>query len=91
MLSWLQVIEQNGGEVDDSYSNRVTHVLCEHQHSDVFSLVRGKKKLCNPVSLNAFCHICKGTLLSPVKTRGYRVELVRPSVCPSVRPSVCPA
>ena len=35
------------------------------------------------------------TSLSPVKTRGYRVELVRlsvcPSVCPSVRPSVCPA
>ena len=27
--------------------------------------------------------------LSPVKTRGYRVELVRLSVCPSVRPSVC--
>ena len=32
-------------------------------------------------------------LLSPVKTKGYRVELVRlsvrPSVCLSVRPSVC--
>ena len=30
-------------------------------------------------------------LLSPVKTRGYRVELVRLSVRPSVRPSVCPS
>ena len=29
--------------------------------------------------------------LSPVKTRGYRVELIRLSVCPSVRLSVCPA
>ena len=28
------------------------------------------------------------TFLSPVKTRGYRVELVRLSVCPSVRLSV---
>ena len=30
-------------------------------------------------------------LLSPVKTRGYRVELVRLSVCLSVCPSVCPS
>jgi len=26
--------------VDDSYSNRITHVLCEHQKSDVFQLVQ---------------------------------------------------
>ena len=25
--------------MDDSYSNRITHVLCEHQKSDVFQLV----------------------------------------------------
>jgi len=28
-----------GGQVDESYSNRITHVLCEHQKSDVFQLV----------------------------------------------------
>lgn len=32
------MIEQNGGEVDSSYSNRVTHVMCESQQSDVFQL-----------------------------------------------------
>ena len=35
-----QVIEQHGGQVDPSYSNRVTHVLCANQKSDVFLLVR---------------------------------------------------
>lgn len=35
----LQVISQYGGQVDESYSNRITHVLCEHQKSDVFQLV----------------------------------------------------
>jgi len=34
-----QVICNYGGQVDDSYSNRITHVLCEHQKSDVFQLV----------------------------------------------------
>lgn len=34
-----QVIVQHGGQVDESYSNRVTHVLCENQNSDVFHLV----------------------------------------------------
>lgn len=37
---WKQVIEQHGGQVDPSYSNRVTHVLCANQKSDVFLLVR---------------------------------------------------
>ncbi|KAK3581462.1 hypothetical protein CHS0354_031786 [Potamilus streckersoni] len=35
---WKQVIEQYGGQVDQSYSNRVTHLLCANQHSDVFQL-----------------------------------------------------
>ena len=40
VVSLLQVIEQNGGDVDTtSYSNRVTHVMCENQESDVFQLV----------------------------------------------------
>ena len=38
---------------------------------------------------NKFRLTSKLELLSPVKTRGYRVELVRLSVCPSVCPSVC--
>lgn len=36
---FLQAIEQNGGTVDPSYSNRVTHVLVETQASDVCRLV----------------------------------------------------
>ena len=42
-----------------------------------------------PFYKNHFDHmlLCD-VLLSPVKTRGYRVELVRLSVCPSVRLSV---
>lgn len=44
--SWRQVIAQRGGQVDDSYSNRITHVLCEHQRSDVFQLaLRDGKRL----------------------------------------------
>ena len=35
----MQAIEQNGGTVDPSYSNRVTHVLVETQASDVCRLV----------------------------------------------------
>ena len=34
-----QVIEQYGGQVDESYSNRVTHVLCDSQKSEIFQLV----------------------------------------------------
>ncbi len=39
MSTWRRVIEQHGGQVDDSYSNRVTHLMCETQHSDVFVMV----------------------------------------------------
>jgi PAX-interacting protein 1 len=38
--AWVKVIKDNGGQVDDSYSNRITHLLCQHQCSDVFRLVR---------------------------------------------------
>ena len=35
----FQVIEQHGGQVDVSYSSRVTHILCANQQSDVFVVV----------------------------------------------------
>ncbi|KAK3103670.1 hypothetical protein FSP39_020895 [Pinctada imbricata] len=35
---WKKVIEQYGGHVDPAYSNRVTHLLCANQHSDVFHI-----------------------------------------------------
>lgn len=41
---WTTVIEEHGGLVDPSYSNRVTHVLCEHQSSDVFKLALNDHK-----------------------------------------------
>ena len=39
IMTWKKVIAQHGGQVDDSYSNRVTHLLCETQQSDVFVMV----------------------------------------------------
>ena len=44
--TWKKVIEQHGGQVDDSYSNRVTHLLCETQQSDVFVMVCSSEFLC---------------------------------------------
>ncbi|KAK6184096.1 hypothetical protein SNE40_006628 [Patella caerulea] len=42
--TWKDVIDQHGGEVDDSYSSRITHVLCSNQHSDVFQLAMNDQK-----------------------------------------------
>ncbi|ELU01586.1 hypothetical protein CAPTEDRAFT_224833 [Capitella teleta] len=51
--AWVKVIKENGGQVDDSYSNRVTHLLCEHQCSDVFRLaLRDGKRLVTAYWLN---------------------------------------
>ncbi|XP_062589088.1 PAX-interacting protein 1-like isoform X1 [Saccostrea cucullata] len=36
--NWKKVIEQHGGQVDPAYSNRVTHLLCATQHTDVFHI-----------------------------------------------------
>ncbi|XP_059170628.1 PAX-interacting protein 1-like [Physella acuta] len=42
---WRKVMEQYGGQVESSYCNRVTHVLCSNQKSDVFkmALKEGKR------------------------------------------------
>ena len=37
---WTRVIEQHGGEVVDNYSNRVTHLMCQSQRSEVYQMVR---------------------------------------------------
>lgn len=52
----VKVIGQYGGQVDDSYSNRITHVLCEHQKSDVFQLVTNTCWIClvEPAVVNSF-------------------------------------
>lgn len=39
LFLFCQVIEQHGGQVDNAYSNRVTHLLCATQHTDVFHIV----------------------------------------------------
>ena len=47
------MIEDHGGQVDESYSNRITHVMCEHQKSDVFQLaLRDGKRLVTAHWLN---------------------------------------
>lgn len=50
---WKQIIEQFGGQVDNSYSNRITHVLCASQQSDVFHLaLRDQKRVVTAYWLN---------------------------------------
>ena len=39
LIDIFQVIDQSGGQVDESYSNRITHVLCQHLRTDVVQLV----------------------------------------------------
>ncbi|CAL1541165.1 unnamed protein product [Lymnaea stagnalis] len=45
VVAWKKVIEQYGGQVESSYCNRVTHVLCSNQKSEVFkmALKEGKR------------------------------------------------
>lgn len=53
MAIWKKVIEQHGGQVDPSYSNRVTHVICANQKSDVFNLaLRDQRRIVTPFWLN---------------------------------------
>ncbi|CAG5135482.1 unnamed protein product, partial [Candidula unifasciata] len=42
--AWQKVIEQYGGQVESSYSSRVTHVLCANQKSDVFKVAQKEGK-----------------------------------------------
>ncbi|XP_052802586.1 PAX-interacting protein 1-like [Mya arenaria] len=50
---WKKVIEQHGGQVDLSYSNRVTHVLCANQKNDVFHLaLRDHRRMVTAFWLN---------------------------------------
>ena len=39
LLFSFQVISDHGGIVDECYSDRITHVLCDTQKSEVFKLV----------------------------------------------------
>ncbi|KAH3887645.1 PAX-interacting protein 1-like [Dreissena polymorpha] len=50
---WKKVIEQHGGQVDPSYSNRVTHVLCANQKTDVYQLaLRDQRRMVTAFWLN---------------------------------------
>lgn len=44
ILAWQKVIEQYGGQIESSCSNRVTHVLCANQKSDVFKVAQKEGK-----------------------------------------------
>lgn len=49
----LQVISQHGGQVDPAYSNRVTHLLCANQDSDVFKLaIKDQRRVVSAYWLN---------------------------------------
>lgn len=51
--NWKKVIEQHGGQVDTSYSNRITHVMASNQHSDVFHLaLRDQRRVVTAYWLN---------------------------------------
>ncbi|XP_046580805.1 PAX-interacting protein 1-like [Haliotis rubra] len=51
--TWKQVIEQYGGQVDSSYSSRITHLLCATQFSDVFQLaLKDQKRVVTAFWLN---------------------------------------
>ncbi|XP_063398435.1 PAX-interacting protein 1-like isoform X2 [Mytilus trossulus] len=51
--NWKKVIEQHGGQVDTSYSNRITHILAANQHSDVFHLaLRDQRRVVTAYWLN---------------------------------------
>lgn len=41
---WKKLIENYCGEVEETYNNRVTHLICEHQQSDMFQLARRDNK-----------------------------------------------
>ncbi|XP_072045733.1 PAX-interacting protein 1-like [Amphiura filiformis] len=44
--TWRKVISDHGGIVDDCYSDRITHVLCDTQKSEVFKLATKDGKRC---------------------------------------------
>ncbi|XP_033638672.1 PAX-interacting protein 1-like isoform X1 [Asterias rubens] len=46
IATWRKVISEHGGIVDDCYSDRITHVLCDTQRSEVFSLAIKDGKRC---------------------------------------------
>ncbi|XP_074660001.1 PAX-interacting protein 1-like [Tubulanus polymorphus] len=51
---WKTVIDQYGGQVDASYSNRITHLLCANQKSDIYQLaVNDGKRVVTAHWLNA--------------------------------------
>ncbi|XP_038053452.1 PAX-interacting protein 1-like isoform X2 [Patiria miniata] len=46
IATWRKVISEHGGIVDDCYSDRITHVLCDTQRTEVFSLAIKDGKRC---------------------------------------------
>lgn len=46
LFTWSKVIEQHGGEVENSYSSRCSHVLCEKQRNSVVQQAMREGKRC---------------------------------------------
>ncbi|XP_033118535.1 PAX-interacting protein 1-like isoform X2 [Anneissia japonica] len=44
--TWKKVIREHGGIVDECYSDRITHILCDTQTTDIFKLAEKDGKRC---------------------------------------------
>lgn len=45
LQNWQSVVRRNGGEVEETYIHRITHIVCETQKSPVVQQVNNRKFL----------------------------------------------